>query len=319
MQNRLCLLILIVFFLISCGHHTPKNQPVSLSPQEYKTKQFKKVSAFNQVDVQGQIYVNLHTGYKEPQVILSGDIRDLSTIKAIVSGNTLILALGNGYPKYGAVYADIRTRFINRIKAKHTPIFNARQINTSALDVYLEDTGTVKLGGRIGLRVLDIDGKGLTQISGVSSQNLQMNLEGNPKVGLSGIVNLSRLTMNGNASLSLYWIKTDNLTIRAKQKSTIQLAGVVNRLDVELWGNARFRGRYLRAYRSFVKTHDRSVAEISVTKHQSTLANDSSDIYYFNLPTTRADFMAFDGSVLDMREWNQFDLKDFTRYNKQFP
>lgn len=29
--------------------------------------------------------------------------------------------------------------------------------------------------------------------------------------------------------------------------------------------------------------------------------------------------MAFNGSVLDMREWGQSDLKDFDRYNKQFP
>ena len=84
-------------------------------------------------------------------------------------------------------------------------------------------------------------------------------------------------------------------------------------------GSSQFKGRYLRAQRSFVKTHDQSVAEISAVNHQSNLATDASDIYYFNIPNTRADFMAFNGSVLDMREWSQYDTEEFTRYNKQFP
>jgi hypothetical protein len=169
------------------------------------------------------------------------------------------------------------------------------------------------------LHVLDIKGSGLTQISGISSQNLQLHLQGTPKIQLVGMANLANLNVEGSPSISFYWVKTETLTIRAREGSRIQLAGAVNRLDVELWGHAHFKGRYLRAQRSFVKTHDHSVAEISVANHQSNLATDSSDIYYYNLPNTRADFMAFDGSVLDMREWNRAVMRDYTRYNKQFP
>ncbi len=319
MQKRCYLLILFVFLLTACVHHAPKSEAFSPPPQVLKTKQIRRVAAFNQVNVQGPINVSLHTGYKDPQVILSGDPRDLAAVKVEVSQNTLYLAIAGKGNLNGPIYADIRGRFLNRLMANGTPIITGDQIRTSVLDVYLVNTGTVRLGGAIGLRVLDIKGKGLTQIGGISSPGLRLNLEGSPKVQLSGVVNLANLVMQGNAWLSLFWVKTDTLTVRAKQKTTIQLAGAVNRLDVELWGNARFKGRYLRAQRSFVKTHDRSVAEISVAKHQSNLATDASDIYYFNLPTTRADFMAFDGSVLDMREWNQFELKDFNRYNKQFP
>ncbi|KTD72273.1 GIN domain-containing protein [Legionella tucsonensis] len=318
MLKRCYLLILIVFLLTACAHHAPKNQPTP-PPQALKTKQVRHVSAFNQVNLQGQINVSLHTGYKKPQVILSGDVRDLAMIKVEVVQNTLYLVLGGGYPKFGPVYADVRGRFLNRLMANGTPLITGDRLHTSILDVYLVNTGNVRLGGSIGLRVLDIKGKGFTQISGISSQNLQIHLQESPKVQLSGVANLSNLTMQGNAWIGFYWVKTDTLTVRAKQKTTIQLAGAVNRLDVELWGNARFKGRYLRAQRSFVRTHDHSVAEISAVKHQSNLATDASDIYYFNLPTTRADFMAYNGSVLDMREWNQYDLQDFTRYNKQFP
>lgn len=318
MQKRYYLLIVFAFFLTACAHRAPKNE---LPPPEViKTKQVRRVPSFNQVHVQGQINVSLHTGYKEPQVILSGDARDLATVKAEVTQNTLYLSLiGKGSPLHAPIYAEVRGQFLNRLMAKKTPIITGDRINTRLLDVYLEETDNVRLGGSIGLRVLDVKGKGLVRINGVYSPNLQLHLQGSPKVQLSGMVNLANLSMQGDAWLSLYWVKTDNLTVRAKNKTRIQLAGAVNRLDVELWGNARFKGRYLRAQRSFVKTHDRSVAEISVAKHQSNLATDASDIYYFNLPTTRADFMAYNGSVLDMREWNQFDLKDFNRYNHQFP
>ncbi|KTC91624.1 DUF2807 domain-containing protein [Fluoribacter dumoffii] len=320
MQKRCYLLILIVFFLTACAHHMPRNKPNASLPPAIKTKQARQVAAFNQVVLQGQLNVTLHTGYKKPQVILSGDARDLAAIKTEVVHNTLHVTLGKGYPSHGPVSVDVRGQFLNRLMAQGVPLITGNQIHTSVLDVYLVDTGRVRLGGSIGLRVLDIKGKGsLTQIGGISSQNLQIHLQGSPKVQLEGVANLANLTMFGDAWLSLYWVKTDTLTVRAKQKSTIQLAGAVNRLDVELWGNARFKGRYLRAQRSFVRTHGHSVAEISVAKHQSNLATDASDIYYFNLPNTRADFMAFDGSVLDMREWNQAELKDFTRYNKQFP
>jgi hypothetical protein len=317
MQKRCYSLILMVLLLTACAHRAPKIPPAA--PKPIKIKQTRQLNSFNQIDVQGQFNLNVHTGYKKAEIILSGDTRDLAAIKVEVSNNTLHLILGKGYPIYGPVSADIKGQFLNRLMAKDVLRITGSQLHTSVLDVYLLNTGTVQLGGSIGLRTLDIKGKGLNQISGIYSQNLQIFLQGTPKVQLAGVANLANLSMQGKAWLSLYWVKTDTLTIRAKNEATIQLAGAVNRLDVELWGSSKFKGRYLRAQRSFVKTHGRSVAEISVAKHQSNLATDASDIYYYNLPSTRADFMAFDGSVLDMRGWNQIELHDFDRYNKQFP
>ncbi|MGL5743128.1 MAG: GIN domain-containing protein [Legionella sp.] len=315
MQKRCYLVFLIVSLFVGCVHRAPPTPP----PPAAKIKQSRQLAAFNQVEVQGQINVNLHTGYKQPQVILSGDARDLAAVKTEVLHNTLVLTLGKGYPIHGPVYAEVQGQFLNLLLAKDTSSITGKQLNTRILDVYLVNTGSVQLDGSIGLRVLDVKGKGLVQIGGLASSNLQLHLQGSPKIQLAGVANLARLTMEGNAWLSLFWVKTDTLTVRAKSKSTIQLAGAVNRLDVELWGFAHFKGRYLRAQRSFVNTHGHSVAEISVAQHQSNWATDASDIYYYNLPTTRADFMSYDGSVLDMREWNQHHLRDFDRYNKQFP
>jgi hypothetical protein len=322
MLKRYGSLFFSLLLLASCVHHGSKKQTVpAAAPVTYSGPvQYRKVSAFNQIDAQGQMNITLHTGYKKPQVVLRGDPRDLAQVKTIVSGNTLYLTLSKGYPKYGPVSADIQGQYLNRFSFKGSGVISGGQLRTSVLDLYIANDGTTKLGGFIGLRRLVIAGDGLVDISGINSRDLQMQfLKGKPKVQLSGMINVSNIAINGDAWLSMYWIKSDNLIIRAKKGSRIQLAGSVNRLDVELAGYAHFKGRFLRAQRSFVKTHGHSVAEISSVNHQSTLATDASDIYFYNLPNTRADFMAYDGSVLDMREWNRIHMRDYDRYNHQYP
>ncbi|CAM2748580.1 GIN domain-containing protein [Legionella worsleiensis] len=319
MLKRCYSLILLVFFVAGCAHNQQKpSVPMTHQPSS-KVTQNRPVSAFNQVDVQGQINVNLHTGYKKPAVVLIGDPRDLAQVSVTVSQGTLFVALGKGFPRFGAVQADIRSKFLNSIRYKGAGSVRGSRLHTSYLNASIENPGTTRLAGSIGLQRLEVTGSGSTQIDGISSRNLQIDLKGNPKVQLTGFANLAKLNIDGDAWLSMYWIKSKDLTIRAKHGAKIQLAGIVNKLDVELWGVAQFKGRYLRAQRSFVKTHDKAMAEISAVRHQSDLAKDASDIYYFNLPTTRADFMAFNGSVLDMRPWSESDWKDYNQYNKQFP
>jgi hypothetical protein len=289
-------------------------------PISGSTQQYRAVEGFNQVDAQGRININLHTGYKKPQLILRGDPRDLAQVQTIVRNDTLYISLGTGYPQFGQVSVDVRGRFLNKFRYVGAGTITGSQLNTRLLDLYLENQGTTRIGGSIGVQELIVKGDGLVQISGIKSYNMQVHLIGSPKVKLSGQVNMSELNIDGNGWLSLYWVKSNNLIITAKKSARIQLAGVVNRLEVELWGSAQFKGRYLRAQRSFVRTHDRSVAEISSVNHQSNLATDASDIYYYNIPNTRADFMAFDGSVLDMRDLTSPYLdQKYTRYNKQFP
>ncbi len=320
MLKRCYSLILIAFFLASCAHHGAKKSPVSAMPLSYQsTTQYKQLTVFNRIEAQGQINVTLHTGYRKPQVVLKGDPRDLQQVKAVVVQNTLYLSIGGGYPQHGAVHADIQTQYLSGFSYKGAGLVNGSQIHSSALDLALANQGTTQLGGSIGLRRLDIAGNGVTEISGINTPALQIYLQGSPKVQLSGVATVTNLMIDGNVWFSLYWIKSDDLKVRANNKARIQLAGAVKRLDLELWGHAYFKGRYLRAQRSFVKTHGHAVAEISSVNHQSTLASDASDIYYYNLPNTRADFMAYDGSVLDMREWDRINLRDFDRYNKQFP
>jgi hypothetical protein len=313
-------LILLSFLLSNCAHHNKSSLPVVKEPVSMSSQQTRSMSAFNQVDVQGRINMNLHTGYKKPQLILRGDPRDLAQVQTKVQNDTLYISLGSGYPQHGEVSVDVQGRFLNKFRYVGAGIVNGNQLNTRYLDLYLANQGTTRLGGSLGIHELTVNGKGLVQLSGVTSYNMQIRLIGSPKVQLNGVINLSELNIKGNGWLSLYWVKSNNLLIKATKSAKIQIAGIANRLEVELWGTAQFKGRYLRAQRSFVKTHDKSVAEISSVNHQSSLATDVSDIYYYNIPTTRADFMGFDGSVLDMRELsNPYINQEYNRFNKHFP
>ncbi len=321
MRKKWIPLVIMILGLAGCAHH----QRISPAPKihdlpAHVVQQKRIVPFFSEVTVLGRMNVSLHTGYKKPALIFKGDPRDLEQIIITVRNQGLYLTLGEGYPQHGPVSITIQARTLDKFYYKGSGFISGDKLNTRFLDLYLENEGTTRLGGSLGLQELIVKGNGLVQLNGIFSNHLQVKLIGSPKVQLNGKVKLAKLSMADNATLSLYWLNSDNLEIRAKEKAKMQLAGVVHRLDVELWGAAQFKGRYLRAERSFVKTHDRAVAEIASVHHQSSLASDISDIYYYNVPDTRADFMAFDGSVLDMRDLSSSFLdEEYTRYNKQFP
>ncbi|RUR13830.1 GIN domain-containing protein [Legionella sp. km772] len=321
MHKKYYLLILLSFLMTSCSHlHKKTPLPAVNAPTSMSSTQTRSLAAFNLVDVQGRLNINLHTGYKKPQLILRGDPRDLMQVQTKVQNDTLYISLGSGYPQHGEVSVDVQGRFLNKFRYEGAGIVTGNRLNTRFLDLYLANQGTTRLGGSLGVQELVVKGNGLVQLSGVTSYNMQIHLIGSPKVQINGTVNLAELNISGGGWLSLYWVKSNNLLIKAKNTAKIQLAGIANRLEVELWGTAQFKGRYLRAQRSFVKTHDKSVAEIASVNHQSSLSTDASDIYYYNIPNTRADFMGFDGSTLDMRDLTSPYLnQEYTRYNKHFP
>ncbi|ARG96337.1 GIN domain-containing protein [Legionella micdadei] len=307
---RRFLLLLLVLVLSSCAHH-PQILPATLKG---RTEEY-VVPPFTQVRAEGLINVSLHTGYKNPKVILHGDPRDLVDVLIEVKDGRLNIKIPKGHPHYGEVTAEVRAHFLNSFTYKGEGTIGGSNIHSSLLDLNIDNSGQTTLGGYIVLRKLKASGGGNIQISGIHTQYLQLNITGKTKVQLAGVINVSKLNLEGDALLSMYWIKAPVLSVCQRGRSFIQLAGVVDRLDVELWDSAHFNGRYLRAKSAFVKTHDRSIADLTATKHQHTLATDASDIYFYKVSQTAADFMAYAGSVLDMRDWNRPDLNDYTRYN----
>lgn len=316
MLTRFLALILLGFFLVGCHRQTVGSEEQPIRVVKVRTTQVRSVPAFNQIIARGRLNVDLHTGYARPQVLLRGAASDLMQIVAKVQNGTLLVQIGEGYPRCGPVSVEIRGQFLNAFTYQGGGVITGSRLRSGLLDLTIDNPGNTTLGGDIFLRKLDIRGSGNVQISGVHANYLQLSMHGKPHVQLVGVANLSTVNLGGDGWFSMYWVKSDKLTIRARDKAFMQLAGITNVVEVELWGNAQFKGRYLRANRAFVKTHDHAVAELSAVKRQHTLATDASDIYFYNLPQMRTDFMAYNGAVLDLRDWSFYSLQEYTRYNK---
>ena len=312
MVLRYFLMMCCVAMLAGCPHsQAPMTKVATQSSQ-----QIRQVPAFTRVYVKGLLNVSLHTGFPQPHVVLHGDPRDLAYVVTKVVNGLLQVSLGAGYPRYGAVQVEVDSRYLNSIEYHGMGTVSGTQLHTGLLEVLIDNKGKTTLQGQIGLRKLNVRGGGYTEISSIDSPYLLVNISDKSIVRLSGKVNLAALDMNGTGRLSLYWVKSKELTIRGRGKAFIQLAGVVDKLNVELWETARFNGRYLRAQRAFVKTHNRSVAEISAVKRQHTLATDTSDIHFYNIPAMKADFMSYDGAVLDMRDLGLPFIQEYNQYNQ---
>lgn len=315
MLMRTIALILLAFTVSGCGRvRPPDTTAIDRNAPLPAVKQTHPMKALSQINVRGGIDVSLHTGYSHPELILTGDPRDLAQV-SIIQGSTVFISVGKGAPRFGPIKAVINSQRLHSFTYEGAGNITGSRLHTGSLDLAIKNAGRTMLGGNIYLERLRVAGPGFTQIDGVSSQSLRLIMTGSPKVKLSGIFNLSNLDLRGDGWVGMYWIKSGNLRITARGKSFIQLGGVAQRMDVELWDKARFNGRYLRAARAFVKTHDRSVAEISSLDRQHTLATDASDIYFYNIPRMKTDFMAYDGSVLDMREWYAY-AQEYDNYNK---
>ena len=308
--------ISLVFLILSLTNCSRLHETGSMAPPMQGGPQAQTTEPFTRVIVKGNIDVALYTGDTHPRVILHGDPRSMPDVQATVRNGLLYINVGKGSPHFGRVRAEIRTHYLTLFDYQGAGKVTADKLQSGMLDLSIDNSGETIINGKISLRKLLVAGSGYTQINGITGQTCQIKLSGKPHLRLSGIINLSSLNMSGDSAISLYWVKSNVLKIRAKDKAYIQMAGIVGTLDMELQGSARFNGRYLRGTDVFAKTYDHSVADICVTKTQHTLASNSSNIYFHNLPKMKADFMACNGSVLDMREWEVANMQEYTRYNR---
>ena len=310
-MRRLSLLVCFIMALTGC-----KIPCITPSPHPAQ-KPKGPMPSFTRVIVDGDIDVTLHTGCTRPNVTLRGNEHDKATVLMTVNYGLLRLKLPKtkSKPNHDRVHADICTHYLTHWTYRGTGTVVGSNIRSGMLDATIDNQGSTVLQGQIALRHLIIKGSGFTQINGITGHGLTISVFGKPRIQLAGIINVVALNMHGGGWLSLHWLKSQVLKIRAHDAAFIQMAGLADILDVELWDTARFNGRYLRGAHVFAKTHDRAIADISVTKRQHTLALDTSNIYFHNFPDMKADFMANNGAVLDLREWELPFMEEQTRYN----
>jgi len=274
------------------------------------------VSKYTEILVNGNIDLRLRTGFSKSGVFLRGDKRDLDFVKFLVKDGALTLHVANGHPKYGPLSAELRTRYLNGFEYHGKGAISGHKLRANLVDLFIDNAGKTSLKGTIRLNRLRVIGKGETEINGVVSPMLHVKLSDAARLKLSGMARIRTIDMEGDSWFSLLWVKSTSMRVRLRDNAFLQLAGIANKVDAKVAGHARFNARYLRARRAFVKTCDNAVAEIVATRHQHTLATDSSDIRFYKLPKMKTDFMALDGSILDMRALNSPLVEEPTIYNK---
>jgi len=284
---------------------------------------YSQLGPANAIEVDGNLDVRLHTGSRATRVEVHGDSRDLARFTAVVQHGVLLIrtdnarhALGMKSRQYKPIQVDVSVRTLHRLLYRGQGELEGENLHAHALNLWLKNSGRTRLEGELGLSQLTVIGPGETQLIGVSGQQVAIKLLKSPKVQLKGKIAIADLELTGNGLFSAYWVDSKLLTVRAHDGARIQLAGVAKRLDLELWGHAQFYGRYLRAHETFVKTHDETLAELSTTDQQHTLAGNNSDVYFYNEPITRNDFMTQSGAVLDMLKWDAAEFIEYTAPHK---
>lgn len=270
--------------------------------------------AYTRVEVEGPLDITLHTG-RSAAVQLQGDPRDSAAIAWGVRDGVLKIKPEKGYPKYGPVHLDLSMRVLRSFVYHGTGTIRGQQLDSQALNLLIDNRGYTDLEGHLQLTCLVLRGRGETLLRGITGRLPILRLAGAARAKLSGVLDIGSIEMRDQSWLSIHWIESRALRVKMQDHAFMQLAGVVDWMDAQIHDNARFHGRYLRVTNAFVKTFQHAVAEISAVRRQHTFATDASQIYFYNLPQMKADFMDVNGAVLDLREWSMPYLQEPTRYN----
>ncbi|MDP3559312.1 MAG: DUF2807 domain-containing protein [Legionellaceae bacterium] len=298
----LCLLSACVF------HKTNESMQSTTMIRHYH------LPAVQAVTVLGATDLELHTGSRATEISIRAPQATLDQIEVRIRHGRLLVMIPNS--KVRGISVSITVPRLNALTYNGVGMVRATNIRAPNLILDVSNTGNTEISGNIGLRKV-VQHRGVMQVHGIDSRHLDVKVSASGRLELVGRIQLASMDLSEDSFLSMYWVKGNTLRVRGKGNTTIQLAGVTKMLDVELWDKARFNGRYLRAHEAYVKTHNNAIAEMSAIKRQHTLASDASDIYFYNVPPIKTDFMAFNGVVLDLRQWTKFVSRDvYTEYNR---
>lgn len=302
--------------LTNCARHHIQEAKKTEPKTPVRVSVSQRMGEFNKVKVTGTIDVYLHTGARSNKIVLQGEAEDVANVERGINNSELYINLGKGYPKYGHIKVDIYTHNIIAFTYQGSGNIFAKGVNAKCIDLDIDNDKTTSFDRSFGVSRAKFTNIGYSKIYGINSCVTHLILMDQAKVKLDGYPNLASLSMSGNSELTISRVKSKTLRTRLKGNARAKISGVTETLHAELWDKSSLNSRRLISQNSFVKTHNIATAYITAIKNQHTLAKDRSNIYYYFLPETKTNFMAKDGSVLDMREWpNHF--KSYTPYNAE--
>ncbi len=296
-RSHLCLMGLSLLLLTSCMKKEPPPPPKQVN-------EARKLPYYNRIIMTGDADLRLTQGGRRSALRVKGDSRDVALVKTGVKNNTLYVVVNKDTPQFGKLTVNAHISRLMSLNYRGRGNVFGRNIKGSYVDLKLASQGNVSLSGKLGIHKLWVEGKGKVRIKGLSSRALDIVMRESPEVKIKGITNLEDLNFNGEGKLGLYWINSRDLRVRGNGEAEVHLAGYVRFLHARLKGSSVMDGRYLRVLKAYVHTIDRAEARLQPIAEMNAHAEDMSNIYYYNEPHFKANYMSQNGSILAMyRYW----------------
>ena len=282
-------------------------------PPRVMTTRQQKLTPFTEFEADGWFDIDLIQDTKHYSVSIQGYNDIIEHVQPVVKDGVLHLHMDRPYGKAEEqqIHVIIRMPTLRHIRYSGDATLRAEKLETGYLDVDMRRGGDLRLGGRVALHDVRIAGAARLHISDVNSNDLHLFLGGNAQLELDGNIRVTEIVAADDSSLRLNWVDAPMLRATITQHAKVTLAGRVGLLQANVFHEATLDAKYLRADRAFVKTYHNGLAEINTIKSRSTLARHESNIYYYSDSDFEGDFMANDGTVMDMQQMYLVDHMGF--------
>lgn len=317
LQYRALWLGLLAVGLTACtpgnnGFFNVASQPTTSSAQAQKQAttvrlmgvRQQNLPAFTSVEADGWFDIDIIQDKHRHQLTVQGYDNIIHHLKADVKNGVLHLHMDQDYGKAEEqqIHVILRVPNLRHIRYSGHATIRAEKMETASMDVDMQESGDLRMGGKVALRRVNVGGNAKLHISDVSSEELNLKLSGSAMVDLEGKARIKEIQARDHSRLRAQWVDSPRLVAKLKDHATVNLAGKADLIVVTVCDKAHFLGKYLRAQKSFVKTYEQGLAEVNVLKSRNTLAHHDSNIYYYNDAQFEGDFMAEQGSVLDFQQ-----------------
>lgn len=192
---------------------------------------------------------------------------------------------------------------LSRLKNAGTGNISIVKVYSNGLSVADYGSGKITLlGSHINLRQLIGCNNGDITINNIRSNLLTFNVNNDANIKLTGEFKVAKINYSGSGNMQMYWIKGNNIFINISGSGTLALAGVTKIVNAFAYGRSHLDLRYLRADTAFIRSYDLAAVDVWSNVNLYALADNSSNIYYFNQPIYMTRIMHQSGSILSMAD-----------------
>jgi hypothetical protein len=187
---------------------------------------------------------------------------------------------------------------VNHVAQKGNGTISILGATTPALDIEVLSNGILNISGRVNVHRIIKQGSGTLNIIGASSDGLMLKSSGSGVTAIAGYTNLKKVDVVDYSRVYIYWINSNGIYATVRDHARLGLAGAAQNLQVDVSDNGMFLGKYLRVNNIYVRTRDYSHANVDPSDKLFANAMDSSSIYFFNSPNVVSRYSMGNGIII---------------------